>query len=86
MPEGVTGIQALCCVWAGEIVLVRRVCYFFLALVLLLLAVFGLAACLVILPDPHPQRLHAILYPFTRASISVGRSTDILSAAWPGTL
>lgn len=64
----------------------RRLCYFFFVLVLLLLAVFGLAARLVVLPDPHPHRLHAILHPFTRASIFVGRSTDILSAAWPGTL
>jgi len=62
-----------------------RLCYFFF-LVLLLLAVFGLAARLVVLPDPHPHRLHAILHPFTRASKPVGRSTAILSAARPGTL
>lgn len=64
MPEDIAGIQAPCRVCAREMVLVRRLCYFFLALVLLLLAVFGLAARLVILPDPHPQRLHAIWYPF----------------------
>lgn len=40
--------------------------YFFLALALVLLAVFGLAAALVVLPDPHPHRLHAMSAPFQK--------------------
>jgi hypothetical protein len=35
-------------------------------LTLVLLAVFGLAAALVSLPDLHPQRLHAISEPFQK--------------------
>jgi len=73
MPKGVAGIQALCRVSARDILLARRRCYFFFVLVLLLLAVFGLAARLVILPDPHPHRLHAISAPF-RKDIHISRT------------
>ena len=55
----------------------RRQRYFFLALALLLLAVFDLVADLAALLDLHPQRLHAISAPFqkcvhTRGTICPG--------------
>ena len=67
MPEGVEGILVsaaprLC----ARHDLCRRRRYFFLALALVLLAVFGLAADFVALPDPHPQRLHAIVASFQK--------------------
>ncbi len=64
----------------------RRQRYFFFGLALRLLAAFGLAAALVILPDPHPHRLHAILAPFKGRSVSLALSFPLLSAAGRETL
>jgi len=88
MPEGVTGTDCLRPhVSAKRYGLHRwRRCYFFFGLALLLLAAFGLAAALVFLPDPHPQRLHAILAPFKRRSVSLGLSFPLLSAVRQETL
>jgi hypothetical protein len=46
--------------------------HFFLALALVLLAVFGLAAALVVLAAPHPHRLHAMSVPFQKYTCVTG--------------